>query len=381
MTRSTSSARAAAKSVASAQPVIAGPSSSTSRKRSPSAVPPGSRSSTTSRPSPRSHSASSAAWVVFPEPSMPSNVTNIVLTYDTSMRAVVTGGAGFVGSHLVDALVARGDEVTVIDNLASGKRENLNDAAAFLEHDILEGIDAAGADVVFHLAAQADVQTSVRRPDYDAEVNVVGTVKVAEAARAAGAQVVFSSTGGAIYGECDEPAPESSPLNPLSPYGIAKLCAEEYLLGWNRIHGSKNVVLRFANVYGPRQDSGLEGGVVSIFLERMARGEDTTIYGDGLQERDFVYVGDVVSAILAAVGHAGGVLNVGTGEATSVLDLHRACSAVAGSEAPPSFAPPRLGDIQRSVLDPSHAAAELGWASSVELDDGLRRTWEWMSAS
>jgi UDP-glucose 4-epimerase len=311
---------------------------------------------------------------------MPSNVTNMVPAYDTSMRAIVTGGAGFIGSHLVDALVARGDEVTVVDNLASGKRENLNPAATFLDSDIGAGIDATGVNVVFHLAAQADVQTSVRRPDYDAEVNVVGTVKVVEATRAAGTRVVFSSTGGAIYGECDEPAREDSPLRPLSPYGIAKLCAEEYLLGWNRIHGSGNVVLRFANVFGPRQDSGLEGGVVSIFLERMALGQETTIYGDGLQERDFVYVGDVVAAILAATGHPGGVLNVGTGEATSVLDLHRACAAVAGSAALPSFAPARLGDVQRSVLDTSLAATELGWSSGVALDEGLRRTWEWMTA-
>lgn len=296
------------------------------------------------------------------------------------MRAIVTGGAGFVGSHLVDALVARADEVTVIDNFASGKRENLNAAAALVERDILEGIDAEGADVVFHLAAQADVQTSVRRPDHDAEVNVVGTVKVVEAARAAGAQVVFSSTGGAIYGECEEPAPETAPLRPLSPYGIAKLCAEAYLLGWNRIHGSGHVVLRLGNVFGPRQDSGLEGGVVSIFLERMALRQETTIFGNGLQERDFVYVGDVVAAMLAATGHAGGVLNVGTGEASSVLDLHRSCRLIAASEAEPMFAPARLGDIQRSVLDVSRAKAELDWRPAVSLDEGLRLTWEWMTA-
>jgi UDP-glucose 4-epimerase len=308
---------------------------------------------------------------------MPSNVTNTA-SYDTPVRAVVTGGAGFVGSHLVDALVVRGDEVTVVDDLSSGKREHLNPEAAFVEGDIRRGIDASGAAVVFHLAAQADVQTSVRRPDHDAAVNVVGTVQVLEAARAAGARVVFTSTGGAIYGECEAPATEDAPRRPLAPYGIAKLCGEEYLLGWNRIHGSGHVVLRLGNVYGPRQDSGLEGGVVSIFLERILRGEPATIFGDGLQERDFVYVGDVVGALLAAGGHAGGVFNVGTGVATTVLDLYRGCGAVAGSDAEPVFEEARLGDIRRSLLDTSRAASELGWRAGVGLDDGLQRTWDWL---
>ena len=290
------------------------------------------------------------------------------------MRAVVTGGAGFIGSNLVDALVQRGDEVVVVDDLSSGKREHVNAAATFVEGDIRNGIDAAGADVVFHLAAQADVQTSMRRPGHDAEVNVVGTVQVLEAARAAGAQVVFSSTGGAIYGECDGPAQEDSPLKPVSPYGIAKLCAEEYLRGWNRIHGSGHVVLRFANVYGPRQDSSLEGGVVAIFLERIARGEETLIFGDGLQTRDFVYVGDVVGALLAAAGRDGGTFNIGTGQETTVLELHRLCAEVAGSKAEPRFEPARLGDARRSVLDVSRAAAELGWRPATPLAEGLRRT-------
>ena len=295
------------------------------------------------------------------------------------MQAVVTGGAGFIGSNLVDALVARGDEVVAIDDLSSGKRDFVNAAASFLEADIREGIDATGADVVFHLAAQADVQTSVRRPDHDAAVNVVGTVRVLEAARAAGAQVVFSSTGGAIYGDCDAPAPESAPRRPVSPYGIAKLCAEEYLAGWNRIHGTDHVALRFGNVFGPRQDSSLEGGVVSIFLERFARGEETLIFGDGLQTRDFVFVGDVVDALLAAVGHAGDVFNVGTGQETTVLELHRLCAKVAGVEAEPRFEPARLGDARRSVLDVTHAADGLGWRPRVSLEEGLRRTWEWLT--
>jgi UDP-glucose 4-epimerase len=295
------------------------------------------------------------------------------------VRAVVTGGAGFIGSNLVDALVGRCDEVVVIDDLSSGRRDHVSPAASFVEADIRDGIDAGGADVVFHLAAQADVQTSVRRPDQDAAINVVGTVRVLEAARAAGAQVLFSSTGGAIYGECDAPAPESAPRRPVSPYGIAKLCAEEYLAGWNRIHGTDHVALRFGNVFGPRQDSSLEGGVVSIFLERLARGEETLIFGDGLQSRDFVFVGDVVDALLAAVGHAGDVFNVGTGEETSVLELHRLCAKVAGVDAEPRLEGARLGDARRSVLDVSHAAEELGWQPCVSLEDGLRQTWEWLT--
>lgn len=295
------------------------------------------------------------------------------------MRAVVTGGAGFIGSNLVDALVERGDDVVVVDDLSSGRREFVNPEAAFVEGDIRDGIDASGAEVVFHLAAQADVQTSIRRPEHDATVNVVGTVRVLEAARAAGAQVVFSSTGGAIYGECDGPATEATPRRPVSPYGIAKLCAEEYLGGWNRIHGSSHVVLRFANVYGPRQDSSLEGGVVSIFLERFARGDETLIFGDGGQTRDFVYVGDVVQGLLAAAGQAGGVFNIGTGRETSVLELHALCAKAAGVDAAPRFEPARLGDARRSVLDVSRAVDALGWRPGTSLDEGLRLTWSWLT--
>jgi UDP-glucose 4-epimerase len=290
------------------------------------------------------------------------------------MRAVVTGGAGFIGSNLVDALIARGDDVTVVDNLASGKRENLDPAARFIEHDIREPFEL-DADVVFHLAAQADVQTSMKRPDYDAAVNVVGTVNVLHAAGAA--QVVFASSGGAGYGECPEPATEDAPFLPLSPYGIAKKCGEEYLAGWNRIHATPHVSLRFANVYGERQDSGLEGGVVAIFLERMARGEETVIYGDGDQSRDFVYVGDVVAGMLATVGKTGGPFNIGTGRATTVNELHAACRRVAGIAEEPRHEDARLGDVLRSVIDPSRAQRELGWRAEVSLDDGLARTYAW----
>jgi UDP-glucose 4-epimerase len=291
------------------------------------------------------------------------------------MRAVVTGGAGFIGSNLVDALVARGDDVTVVDNFATGARANLNADATLLDHDIREPF-AVEADVVFHLAAQADVQTSMQRPGYDAAVNVVGTVNVLTAAE--GAQVVFASSGGAGYGECAEPADENAPFLPLSPYGIAKKCGEEYLAGWNRIHGTPHVSLRFANVYGPRQDSGLEGGVVAIFLERMARGEETVIYGDGLHSRDFVFVGDVVAALLAAVGPGGGPYNVGTGRDTTVAQLHEACARVAGTQSEPRLEDARLGDVRRSVVDPGLIERELGWSAQTSLDDGLAQTWAWM---
>jgi UDP-glucose 4-epimerase len=295
------------------------------------------------------------------------------------MRAAVTGGAGFIGSNLVDALLARGDEVVVVDNLATGKRENVADGARFLEQDIRDEALELDAEVVFHLAAQADVNRSVRDPLYDTSVNVGGTVNVLEAARRAGAQVVFSSTGGAIYGDVERPADEETPRLPVSPYGIAKLCGEEYLRGWNRIHGSRHVVLRFANVYGPRQDSGLEGGVVAIFLERMAAGEGTAIFGDGGQTRDFVHVDDVVAALLAAAGRDGGVFNVGTGEETSVNRLHELCRRVSGVDDAPRYEAARLGDARRSVLDASRAARELGWRPRVPLEDGLRRTWAWTS--
>jgi len=296
------------------------------------------------------------------------------------MRAVVTGGAGFIGSNLVDALLARGDTVTIVDDFSSGKRENVNTEAELREHDIRDPFEVQ-ADVVFHLAAQADVQTSMKRPEFDAAVNVVGTVNVLEAARRTGAQVVFASSGGAGYGECPGPVAEDFPFLPLSPYGLAKKCGEEYLAGWNRIHGTTHVSLRFANVYGPRQDSGLEGGVVSIFLERLARGEPTTIYGDGSQTRDFVYVGDIVDAVLAAVGRSGGPYNIGTGRETTVAELHTACARVAGVADDPERAEARLGDVHRSVLDSSLARRELGWQAAVGLSDGLERTWRWFRES
>jgi UDP-glucose 4-epimerase len=297
------------------------------------------------------------------------------------VRAVVTGGAGFVGSNLVDALLARGDEVVVVDDLTTGKRENVAAEAELVELDILDPalgdvLAEARPDVCFHLAAQADVPTSVRRPDFDAEVNVVGTVRILAAAGPA-TDVVFTSSGGATYGEYERPAREDDRRSPLSPYGVAKLAGEEYLSAWNRLHGTRHSTLRLANVYGPRQEAGLEGGVVAIFLNAMAAGEETTIFGDGGQTRDFVYVDDVVRALLLAPG-GGGAHNVGSGVATSVLELHERCRAVSGDRRPPLLAPAREGDLRRSVLDVALAGRELGWQPEVSLDDGLRRTWDWI---
>jgi len=298
------------------------------------------------------------------------------------VRAIVTGGAGFIGSHVVDALVARGDEVAVIDSLVHGKKENVSSGAQLHVRDVREPVDDLFDEVqpeaVFHLAAQADVRVSVEDPVGDAEVNVLGTVRILEAARAHGAQVVFASTGGAIYGECLEAAREDSPCEPLSPYGTAKLAGEEYIRSYNRLYGTRHIALRYGNVYGPRQDPHGEAGVVAIFLGALARGERATIFGEGLQTRDYVYVGDVARATTSALGQDPGVFNVGTGRETSVVELYELCARVAGSDAEAEHAPARLGELQRSFLDPGLAARELSFTAMVELEDGLHATWEWV---
>jgi UDP-glucose 4-epimerase len=298
------------------------------------------------------------------------------------MRAIVTGGAGFIGSHLVDALLERGDEVHVVDDLSNGKRSNVPAAAELHVRDVRDPLDdlAMGIrpQVIAHLAAQADVRVSVAEPARDAAINVVGTVNVLEAARAAGARVVFASTGGAIYGECVRPAREIDPRAPFSPYGAAKLAGEEYLASFSRLHGTAHMSLRFGNVYGPRQDPHGEAGVVAIFLGRMRGGELCRIFGDGAQTRDYTYVGDVVEALIAAIDSGrGGVLNIGTGTETSVLELFGACRTVTGSDGQPVHKPARPGELARSVLDPELAAQALGFRASTTLQDGLARTWSW----
>ena len=225
------------------------------------------------------------------------------------------------------------------------------------------------------------MRVSVARPEHDARINVIGTINLLEAAREHGTQLVFSSTGGAIYGECDGPAPEDAPRQPLAPYGTSKLAGEEYLATYNRLHGTKHVALRYGNVYGPRQDPHGEAGVVAIFFKRFLSGEQPKIFGDGKQTRDYVYVVDVVRATLAAAERDGGVYNVGTGRETSVVELFDLCRRVAGKgDVEPEFAPPRPGELQRSVLDVSRAVDELGWRPEHSLEEGLRETWESMSA-
>ena len=298
------------------------------------------------------------------------------------MRTVVTGGAGFVGSHVAAALVARGDEVHVVDDLSRGREANVPDGATLHVADVRQPVDTLlaelGAEAVLHLAAQIDVRLSVADPAADALANVVGTINVLEAARPLGAQVVLASTGGAIYGECERPAAEDAVRQPLAPYGTSKLAAEEYLATWNRLYGTRHVALRLGNVYGPRQDPHGEAGVVAIFFQRIAAGEPATIYGEGTQTRDYVYAGDVADAMLAALGAEGGTFNVGTGIETSVLELWESCRATAGSTLAATHAPARLGELQRSCLDPSRAAAVLGWRARTSLPEGLQATWEWL---
>ena len=300
------------------------------------------------------------------------------------MRALVTGGAGFIGSHLVDALVERGDDVWVLDNLASGRRENVNEGSRLVEADVRDAGAVAGAfaeakpETCFHLAAQADVRVSIAEPAFDAEVNVIGTANVLEAARANEAKVVFSSTGGAIYGECEGPADEDSPRLPLAPYGTSKLAGEEYLGTWSRLYDAAHVALRFGNVYGPRQDPHGEAGVVAIFFGRIANGQELHIFGYGRQTRDYVFVADVVAATLAAASGREGVYNVGTGTETSVLELAEGCKRASGVDAEIVFDPPRLGELSRSVLDPSRAEAALGWRPATSLDAGLEATWNFV---
>jgi UDP-glucose 4-epimerase len=307
------------------------------------------------------------------------------------MRILVTGGAGFIGSSLVDACLAQGHDVAVVDDLSAGSAANVSSRARSYHVDVrsreLDAIfDAERPEIVSHHAGQVSGRRSVEQPIADAEVNVLGSLNVLDAARRHGVRrVILASTGGAIYGEPDGPAArESHPCHPRSPHAVAKLAVEHYLDGYAR-WGLESVVLRYANVYGPRQDPHGEAGMVAIFIQRILDGLAPTIFGDGEQVRDFVYIDDVVRANLAA--HAldltdgeRAVFNVGTGRGTSVNALWRALAAVAGSAAVPSYKPARAGDLVRNVLDASRARRVLGWAPRVEVEQGLEQTWAWFVA-
>jgi len=306
---------------------------------------------------------------------------------------LVTGGAGFIGSHVADRLVAEGAVVHVLDDLSGGRRENVPAGAVFHEMDV-RSPDVAGLfaehrfAALCHLAAQMDVRRSVADPVFDADVNVLGLLRLMEAGREHGLErVAFASTGGAIYGEPDPdvngggPQPEAHPTRPMSPYGLSKLTSEHYLRYYADTYGIPFAALRFGNVYGPRQNPHGEAGVVAIFAERMLRGEPVTINGDGRQTRDYVFVADVVRAFVAALASdATGAFNVGTGVETDVVALFRHINEATGGRTPETHGPAKPGEQARSVLDVSHIGATLGWAPEVGVADGLRETVEWFRA-
>jgi UDP-glucose 4-epimerase len=298
------------------------------------------------------------------------------------MHVLVTGGAGFIGAHSARALLGRKHRVTVVDDLSHGRREAVSEGADLVVLDIrtpevVSLFDSRRFDAVLHLAAQMDVRKSVADPLYDASINVLGTLNLLEAARRAGTKrFVFASSGGAVYGEQDVfPAPESHPRRPASPYGVSKLCGEEYLAHYALVHGMSTLALRYANVYGPGQDPHGEAGVVAIFLNKLLAGETATINGDGLQTRDYVYVGDVAQANLLAIESAAtGALNIGTGIETTVVDLAQSLARHAGVPRRFATGPQKPGEQRRSRVDPAAAKATLGWEPKVSLDSGLAET-------
>ena len=303
------------------------------------------------------------------------------------MNILVTGGAGFIGSHLVRTLLAKGEKVTALDDLSTGLAENLPPEAEFIEMDILdEGLKkvvAAGAfDAIVHLAAQTMVDVSIKDPLFDAQTNLLGTVRVLEAARAANVKrVIFASTA-AVYGDVKEddlPVREAQPTEPMSFYGLSKLAVEKYLDMYHAVYGLEYVILRFANVYGERQGDGGEGGVISIFAKAMAEGRDITIYGDGEQTRDFVYAGDIAEGIVAALQteEVNAAYNLSTQTETSLRELVSLLSEICGREIVPKYGSERDGDIYKSMLSNSRARRGLDWQPATTLAEGLRRTYEY----
>lgn len=306
------------------------------------------------------------------------------------MVAVVTGGAGFIGSHVADACLARGYDTLVVDNLATGKRENIPEGARFIELDIRDrdAVDRLIAEVkpgvIFHQAAQAALRSSVEDPWYDLSVNLIGSLNIIHAAKDNGVRkIVYASSGGACYGPFAPPyTTEDFPVQPNSPYGVTKHSVEHYLWYYERNFGLSYVALRYANIYGPRQDSLGEAGVVAIFSRAVLEGRRPEIFGDGTQTRDYVYVTDVARAnLLAADSEASGEVNIATGIETSVSEILALIQAAAGTEIEPIYGEPRIGDLQRCVLDSRRAAEVLGWRPTVALADGIADTVAWVRAS
>jgi UDP-glucose 4-epimerase len=308
------------------------------------------------------------------------------------MKTLVTGAAGFIGSNLVDRLLADGHEVVGVDDLSSGKMRNLESASAsgkpfqFVETDIaggefIDAVIAAAPEVIFHLAAQVDVRISVADPALDARLNVLGTIGVCEAARRSGARkVVFTSSGGTIYGEPERlPVDESAPVRPLSPYAVGKVTGELYLEAYREMHGLAWTSLALGNVYGPRQDPHGEAGVVAIFGTALLEGRPTKIFGDGTSTRDYVFVGDVVDALVRAAEKGDGRrFNIGTGVQTNVRELHRLVAAAAQAPDEPEFAPARTGELQANALDATAATQELGWSPGTQFATGIGATVDWL---
>jgi len=307
------------------------------------------------------------------------------------VKALVTGGAGFIGSTLVDRLLAEGWRVDVVDDLSTGSLANLGEARSlpgrqfsFSRLDVsspalIDFIAHHRPDVVFHLAAQADVRVSVQRPAFDATVNIIGSLQICEGALAAGvSKIVFAASGGTLYGTPEEiPVREGHPQRPESPYGVAKKAVGDYLHYYRQVRGLEYTALALANVYGPRQDPHGEAGVVSIFAGKLLSRERPTIFGDGSQTRDFVYVDDVVDAFVRSVERGGGLLcNIGTGVETSVQQLYDTMARLTGFKEPARYEPPRTGELQRSALDPARAELHLGWKPWTTLDEGVARTLE-----
>lgn len=302
------------------------------------------------------------------------------------MRLLVTGGAGFVGSHVVDRLIGDGHSVDVVDNLTTGRLERVHHRAQLHVCDLRDirldtVVTAARPEVVVHIAAQAAVPRSVADPLFDATVNVLGTIALLESCRRAGVRrVVYTSTGGAGYGDTDVlPTPEDHPVRPASPYGVSKITAERYLECWAGLTGGRGLTLRLANVYGPRQDPAGEAGVIAIFTSRLLAGDPCIVNGDGEQTRDYVYVGDVADAIVrgATAVDAGGVANIGTGAETTVNELYRRLARLAGVDRAAEHAPAKPGEQRRSVLDATRAERLLGWSARTTLDEGLTQTVQW----